>query len=314
MRSTAISFVVGLAVLAAACGSSSPASPTSSASAARPAPAPGTSTTTGATISGTVIGVSGASRLRTMSVGMTVSVAGTSTATSVDGSGHFVLQNVPSGNVTLQFTGTGVNATLTLSNVAPNSTLTISVQVSGTTAQLDTGETEGPDNDAEIEGTVTAKGTNTLTVAGKAVSVAASTTITHGDTKMALADIKVGDRVHVHGTLSGTTSTTITATTIEVQDGMDTPGDGGDKNPNIGGGDQGGTQTETEVSGTVSVRAGTCPALTFTVGSTKVSTSASTKFENTTCSTLANGDKVQVQGTKQTDGSVSASQVEKKSK
>ena len=310
MRSKVFSFVVSVAVLAAACGrSTSPTSPSTSAA----SPASGMATN-GATISGTVAGMATASRIRAMSAGMTVSVAGSSTSTSVDSSGHFLLQNVPAGNVTLQFSGTGVNANLTLSNVAPNSMVTISVHVSGNTAQLDTDETETPDNEAEVEGIVTAIGKNTLTVAGKMVTVTSSTKITHGETTLTFADIHMGDRVHVEGTSSGTgSSATITAKTIEDQDGVATPGDGGDKNPNDGGPNNGSPQTgnQVELSGSVSGRTGTCPALTFTVSSTKVTTSSNTQFKDVTCSTVANGMSVEVKGTKQTDGSVAASSVEK---
>jgi hypothetical protein len=67
-------------------------------------------------------------------------------------------------------------------------------------------------------------------------------------------------------------------------------------------------------SGTLaSAPTGTCPAVTFTVGGTKVTTSASTKFDSVTCAALAAGDSVKGEGVKQADGSVLASEVEKES-
>jgi hypothetical protein len=61
--------------------------------------------------------------------------------------------------------------------------------------------------------------------------------------------------------------------------------------------------------GTVSGLAGTCPALTFSVGTLKVSTSASTIFRGGTCGQLANGVVVEVTGMSQADGSVGATRV-----
>ena len=71
---------------------------------------------------------------------------------------------------------------------------------------------------------------------------------------------------------------------------------------------------EAEVTGTVTGKSGSlsCPAITFKVGATPVVTSGSTKFEDTTCATLANGDTVEVKGTKASSGTVSATRVEKK--
>ena len=49
----------------------------------------------------------------------------------------------------------------------------------------------------------------------------------------------------------------------------------------------------------------------FTVGTTKVTTNASTKFEDVTCATLANGMAVEAKGTRQSDGSILATEVER---
>jgi translation elongation factor EF-Tu-like GTPase len=64
-----------------------------------------------------------------------------------------------------------------------------------------------------------------------------------------------------------------------------------------------------ELQGTVSLLAGTCPAVTFTVQSTKVSSGTVTVFDHITCGTLKNGSKVEVKGSKQADGSVLATTV-----
>ncbi len=55
---------------------------------------------------------------------------------------------------------------------------------------------------------------------------------------------------------------------------------------------------ETEVKGTLAAApTGTCPAVTFTVGSSTVTTSAATTFEGGACTDLAAGVKVEAQGT-----------------
>ena len=66
---------------------------------------------------------------------------------------------------------------------------------------------------------------------------------------------------------------------------------------------------DAELSGAVSALAGTCPALTFNILTTKVTTSATTTFRGITCATVANGAVVEVQGTKQADGSIAATRV-----
>jgi hypothetical protein len=67
-----------------------------------------------------------------------------------------------------------------------------------------------------------------------------------------------------------------------------------------------------DLSGTIAGLGGTCPAITFTLGSTNVTTSASTNFANTTCAALANHDTVNVQGLRQTNGNILADRVEKR--
>ena len=61
--------------------------------------------------------------------------------------------------------------------------------------------------------------------------------------------------------------------------------------------------------------AASCPAATFKVGptlslATTVTTTASTVFDGVTCATLANGMRVEVEGTRQANGSIAAARVE----
>jgi Domain of unknown function (DUF5666) len=69
-----------------------------------------------------------------------------------------------------------------------------------------------------------------------------------------------------------------------------------------------------EIVGTVMNLAGTCPALTFTIGTTKVTTNAATRFDDTTCALVANGDLVEVRGAgAPTAAGVLAARVERES-
>src|SRR5437867_3374918 len=78
------------------------------------APAPTTSVPlAGATISGTVVGVTSAASLRSQSA-LTVTVTSSGSSSIVDANGHFMLTNVPTGHVDLHFMGNGVDAHLGL--------------------------------------------------------------------------------------------------------------------------------------------------------------------------------------------------------
>lgn len=301
MRRAAISmmFVVSLSMIA--CGGGQTSALTG------PSPAAGASAagarTGGATISGTVLGVGSRSAIAATSGGMTVSVTGTPIASSVDGSGHFSLANVPTGHVDLHFLGSGADAHLGLDGVEEQESIEVTVHVSGSTADLDDEHAETPDNKVEIEGLVTMvnAAARTLEVGQKTVNVPDGTPIMHGNTSFKLSDVKVNDRVHVHGTISGSA---VTATRIELQnDHTGQPADGSDD------GNGGGT---TDLEGSISLKSGTCPSLTFTVSSTVVKTNSGTDFQDAACSALTNGDRVEVQGTKQSNNSVLATRVEKK--
>lgn len=71
---------------------------------------------------------------------------------------------------------------------------------------------------------------------------------------------------------------------------------------------EGTVSTETELQGLIAGLTGTCPAITFTIGTKTVTTDASTSF-GTACSTLKNGTDVEVKGTVQTNGTIKASSV-----
>ena len=314
-------FVIALCVAtvaaATACGhQNSPTAPTTASS--TPSSLPSSGSVLGATITGTVLGATttNVGMIRTFSTALTVTVSGSSTSTTVDGSGHFTLLNVPAGHVDLHFTGANVDGHLGLDDVMDRAMITIVVRVSGATVELDNGQRDDPDNKVEIEGLVTATSASTITVNGKMITVDAATTIVHGDTTIAFASIKMGDRVHVKGTPTTTTGglATVLATKIEVQNTATAPPTTTPPTTAPGGDDDGGTgdgknDNEAEVTGAIAAKSGTCPKLNFTVNGKAVTTSASTQFKGAACAALVNGTKVEVKGTL-TGGVIVASRVQ----
>lgn len=155
----------------------------------------------------------------------------------------------------------------------------------------------GHGNGGQLSGFVTAVTGNSLMVRGITVTVESTTLIRHGNRTLTIADIHVGDHVQARGTMDGTT---LEATEIKVEDTEHDDDDGEDDD-------------EAEVKGTVSGLTGTpsCPSVTFNVGTTSVSTSGSTVFDDVTCAALANGALVEVEGQRQSNGSILAETVER---
>ena len=255
---------------------------------------PPTPAVAGATIVGSVSGLSGAaSGLRALVFSdLTVSVAGTNASALVDSNGGFTLTNVPAGEVVLKFSGPGIDASLPLGTVADNDHLQIGVAVSGTTATLNSQVSTTP-----AKPTVSVKGTIsglsgacpslTLTVGDTSVTTNASTTFT--DKKC--ADIAGGDKAEVVGTKQS--DNTVLATTVDAKAPPPPP-----------------APTPVTLSGPVSAVGGTCPALTLKVdGTTYVTTTSATTFSGKICGEIKTGDKVEVTGTKGSDGVVLATKV-----
>lgn len=306
---------VASAAFAAACGGqasapSAPGSP-SAVSAASPPPAGAAS---GATISGTVVGVSTASALSPQRVSLTVSVTGTSVASSVDDNGRFTLTNVPAGHVDLHFSGSGVDAHLVLDGVPEHATIEITVRVSGTEARLENQQAGGdkrPDNDdnddAEVKGSIVAG-----TVSGScgahnlAFTVGTTRVVTNGSTlfKDGTCDsLKAGTVVEVKGKRQGDGS--LLAASVEGDSEAEDDEAREAEKPGL-----------VEVKGTIAQGSlgGSCAAntLSFKVGTTLVKTNMATQFKDTSCGSLKAGDAVEVRGARQADASVLAARVERK--
>jgi hypothetical protein len=146
----------------------------------------------------------------------------------------------------------------------------------------------------------------TMVVGTRPVSVPTTATIRHGSRTFVFADLKVGDHVQVKGTVTTTITATTTVTALvasEVKVEQRRLADDDEEE------EADGEVDEVELTGAVSARAGTCPALTFTVQTKAVATTATTTFTGITCAAIANATVVEVKGTLQADGSVVASSV-----
>jgi len=153
-------------------------------------------------------------------------------------------------------------------------------------------EDHGDRREAQLEGAIVSidAAHTSFVVRTTTVNVLAATTIRHGHTMLAFADLKVGDQVHVKGATNGAA---IDAREVNVQnEGLDDTDRG-------------------EAEGVVAGLAGTCPAITFTIGAsnTKVATNDTTSFGRSVCTDVVNGADVEVRGTVQTDGSILATRV-----
>ena len=134
-----------------------------------------------------------------------------------------------------------------------------------------------------------------LTVNTTIVHTTNATTVRqHGNT-LTLSALQIGQMLEVEGTRR--TDGSIDAAKISIEDD--------DENENE-------DENEIELEGTMSGLTGTCPALSFSVGSRKVATNASTSFDKTACSAFRSGDRVQVKGTARADGSVLATRLRQK--
>ena len=147
-----------------------------------------------------------------------------------------------------------------------------------------------------LSGFVTATNGTSLTVRGITVTPAAGAVIRHGNRTLTLASIVVGDHVQARGTMS---EGVLEASEIKVEH----TGKGDDDDD---------ADDDGEVEGVISGLTSTagCPVLSFMVGTTAVTTTATTEFDNVLCSALANGAVVEIDGTPQTDGSIIATKVE----
>lgn len=147
---------------------------------------------------------------------------------------------------------------------------------------------EGIDTITAVSGACPAK---SITIRGVPVELASATVYTAPITCTSLA---VGDRVKVTALLSSSASGfSVTATAVApADDGSGTGGGGGETGtPGTG---NGGKKARGE--GVVGAITGSCPTLTLIITGTRVSTTATTEYENGTCESLRPGTKVTIDG------------------
>ncbi len=255
------------------------------------------------TVSGTVIlGSSAASStVRARPEGMEIGMAGVTvrhTASGrsavTDSAGNFTLTGIPSGSAELQLERADVHARVTIM-VAAGSTTTVTISVSGSTAVTVPRGHAGE----EIEGLIQAVDATGLTVIDQrlgavVVKVTVTTAIVHGNTPVALSDLKVGQRVHVKALLEA--DNTYTATEIQLQD------------QNVGG--------HRNVSGSVTSVDAAAKSFVLSSGgvSITITTNSSTKFHKrgstASFADVTVGAMVDVNGILQGDGSILATKVD----
>lgn len=152
---------------------------------------------------------------------------------------------------------------------------------------------DGQDDSASIHGILTAIGgakpTLNLTVGGTTVRTSAETIVKRRGDVQTLDTLKTGQTLHVIGVRQSNGS--IDARRVDIDD--DAPGG------------------EFEIEGSLGGLKGTCPAVTFGVNGFTVVTNTSTVFDGIACSALKSGDKINVKGVRQADGSVVATRVKK---
>jgi len=166
----------------------------------------------------------------------------------------------------------------TASSTGANAATTLRVTIAGTNISTNV------DGAGQFTMTGVPPGAVTLTFTGEGVSAS-----------ITLNNVNVGDEIRIEVRLNGT-SARIEAETRrhDGDDGEDDDDDRDDAN---------------EVKGTVSALNGTCPALTFNLGTVVVKTGSATVFEDR-CTNIKDGLRVEVKGTRAADGTFTATRVE----
>ena len=271
--------------LAAGCGSGS-ASPTDPSGSTPPAAAAG-----GATVRGVVeTGASGSGS--SPAAGVRVSASGSAATTTTDASGQFALSGVPAGRVQLRFEASGIDARLEIEGVGEGQSLNVNVHLSSSGAFL--AETEDHRNETSLRGTIESIDGTRLRVLGRTVQTDALTQVLgRSNTPVAFSTLRAGDFVEVEGTNQADGS--LYARKVKLEDG-------------VGGGGGGGTEDNVNFVGTIQSLSPLVVAgrSVVTSGSTRV---LDRKNNPITLAALKVGDKVEVEGSSRSDGSVLADKI-----
>jgi hypothetical protein len=158
--------------------------------------------------------------------------------------------------------------TTSTSTVASNGSSTLKVTINGTNISSEI------DGGGRFELNGVPPGTVEMTFSGEGVSAT-----------LRLSGIEEGDHIEIEVRLDGN------RITVESERRENDDDDDDDNEDEDG----------LEMEGTVSGLTGTCPALTFTLGTRTIMTSSNTRFEGS-CSSIQNGTRVEVEGRVHTDG------------
>jgi hypothetical protein len=153
----------------------------------------------------------------------------------------------------------------------------------------------------EIEGLITAILGQVIQVSGRSVFVPLEVLPHHGSHGLVIADLDVGDRVHVRATMVGER---LTATELKLQNPARVGDDDDDDD------DDGDDDGDAELEGLVADRTGECPSISFTLNGQKVFTTAATVYQDIVCSGVVNGVAIEVDGVLGPDGAVQATRIE----
>jgi hypothetical protein len=266
-------FLAGLAVALAAAGCGGSAAVTGPEAAEVPVAG-------AAVVQGTVTGARS---------GLQVGVVGTPLLTEVDDEGQFVLSSVPAGTATLRFEGAGVDARLSVPGLQDGLVTSITVQLSGGSAQLAGTPNCTPTAEAAFSGVLEQVSGTQLVVGGRKVDVSQVKKVWRDGKRIQLADLRVGEKLKVWGTLRG--DGVVVAEEIEAR----TPG-----GSPTGWVEFKGTVESVVVTSALDVGS-SCETLTLVVAGRKVKTDSSTKFKGSDGSALSAadikaGDKAYVAG------------------
>src|SRR5262245_13910311 len=279
-------------LIAAACGGSSPTDPSGAGGAKITGQlvSPGQ----GSTRSMQAVGASPSAQ------GLTVSVSGTGISAPVSGN-QFSLSGVPSGPLSLRFSGNGMDSELGLAPVEGSEDIDLTVSLNGSSVTLES-ERRSFGKEVQLEGFVNSlgPGAGAFFVAGQPVTTTPDTRFFfHGD-HAELADLAVGFRVHVKGQM---VSGSLQAITVMIQS---TNTDDED--------DESEQDESASIEGTLATMGGTGTALTLRVGNTIVHTDGLTRVkrrgDTQDLDVLEIGMRLHVVGTRQPDSSILARMIQ----
>ena len=255
----------------------SPAAPTTTTPIAAP-------TATGATIAGTVVAPTG-------SGAVAIAIIGTSLSTTTDASGAFVLQDVPPGDIEVQFDASALQTSLML-QLTERQRLELRVTLSAgpTVLALQTGD--GLQERIRLRSTVRlvegACPDISFAVDGAAVTTNQATQFGGG----ACANLTTGADVEVGGTRQGNGTVLATQLQLRTRDR-----------------DQTQQQSQLHLRSRLQERSGSCPEVAFVLDGVRVRTHAGTLFAAGSCGDLANGAMVEAHGSRGGDGTMLAATV-----